>query len=144
MSANRLLSSDLHMGSPIYSSSGEKIGRLRFTISDPEPPYEVRQLIIEKGMLLQRDASIPVEAVQASEKSGIRLSLSSAQVLELPEFTEGRFFQNQREGPREGPREGHRDHPRDYHREGGPSGAGKRGRRQGRRGHHSDRQGPGR
>jgi len=132
------------MGSPIYSSSGEKIGRLRFTVSDPEPPFAVRQLIIEKGMLLQRDASVPIEAVQASEKSGIRLSLTSAQALELPEFTEGRFFQGPREGPREGVREGHRDNSRDFHREGGSSGAGKRGRRQGRRGHYSDRQGPGR
>ncbi|MGI5843614.1 MAG: hypothetical protein ACOX9B_05495 [Candidatus Xenobium sp.] len=140
MSANRLLSSDLHMGSPIYSSNGEKIGRLRFTVSDPEPPFEVRQLIIEKGMLLQRDATVPVEAVLASEKSGIRLNLTSAQALDLPEFTEGRFFQ----GSREGMREGHRDSARDFHREGGSSGAGKRGRRQGRRGHYSDRQGSGR
>ncbi len=135
MSANRLLSSDLHMGSPIYSANGEKIGRLRFTVSDPEPPYSVRQLIIEKGMLLQRDATIQVEAVLASEKSGIRLLLTNEQILEMPEFAEGRWFQGHREVSREGPREG----PREFHREGGMPGSGKRGRRQGRRGHHSDR-----
>ena len=123
------------MGSPIYSANGEKIGRLRFTISDPEPPYAVRQLIVEKGMLLQRDATVPVEAVLASEKSGIRLLLTNEQILECPEFAEGRWFQGQREyrepmpmpmGPREG----------------GGGGVGKRGRRSGRRGHHGDRPGP--
>ncbi len=145
LSANRLLSSDLHMGSPIYSANGEKVGRLRFTISDPEPPYAVRQLIIERGMLLQRDATIPVESVLASEKSGIRLLLTNEQLLEMPEFAEGRWFQGHREGPRESSRESApREGVRDFHREGGLGGPGKRGRRQGRRGHHPDRANPGR
>lgn len=135
MSAHRLLSSDLHMGSPVYSAQGEKIGRLRFTISDPEPPFPVRQLILEKGMLLHRDVAVPIEAVLASEKSGIRLVLTNEQLQEMPEFTEGRWFQGQREYREPGPPTG-----------GGPVGGGgnKRGRRSGRRGHHPDRSGPGR
>lgn len=126
-----MLSSDLHMGSPMYSSNGEKIGRLRFTISDPEAPFAVRHLVIEKGMLLHRDVTIPIEAVKASEKSGLILNLSSDELQEMPEFTEGRWFQGQREyrdndgdrGPSRGPG-------------GGGGGGGKRGRRSGRRGQH--------
>lgn len=129
-----MLSSDLHMGSPMYSSNGEKIGRLRFTISDPEPPFAVRQLVIEKGMLLHRDVTVPIEAVHASEKSGIILNVTSDQLQEAPEFTEGRWFQGQRE---------YRDHDNDRGPGGGGGGrgpggggGGKRGRRSGRRGHH--------
>lgn len=118
------------MGSPIYSANGEKIGRLRFTISDPEPPFAVRQLIIEKGMLLHRDVTVPIEAVLASEKSGLRLRLTNEQLQEMPEFTEGRWFQGQREYREPGPPSGPG---------GGGGGGGKRGRRSGRRGHHSDR-----
>lgn len=134
MTDNRMLSSDLHMGSPMYSSNGEKIGRLRFTISDPEAPYAVRQLVIEKGMLLHRDVTIPIEAVKASEKSGLILSLSSDELQEMPEFVEGRWFQG---GHRE-----YRDHDRGPGPDRGPGGpgggggGGKRGRRSGRRGHH--------
>lgn len=126
MASNPLLSSDLHMGSPVYASNGEKIGRLRFTVSDPEPPHAVRQLVVEKGMLLHRDTMIPVEAIKSSEMSGIRLGLNAEQIQELPEFIETRWFQRESGGGGGGGQGG----------QGGQGGRDKRGRRSGRRGHH--------
>lgn len=105
MTAQKLKASDLHMGTPIYSSDGQKVGLLRFVILDPES-CDVRQLVIEKGMTLERDAVAPVTALRAVRHSGLFLNLTANQVAELPEFAEQEYLQ--RDGAGGGGRKGRR------------------------------------
>lgn len=86
---------DLHVGSSIYSSEGEKIGRLRFMMVDPESEM-VSHLIVEKGMLLSQDVLAPVTSVSNVLHRGIFLTLTSEAVLSLPEFNEVRYLQRER------------------------------------------------
>jgi uncharacterized protein YrrD len=82
---------EFHMGSPIYTADGQKVGRLRFVVADPET-YDLLYLVIEKGMLLSRDVLAPQELIREVKKSGIVLNASPEQVQELPDFVEARYL----------------------------------------------------
>ena len=125
---------DLHVGSAVYSSDGEKVGRLRFMVVDPDSET-VSHLVLEKGMLLSQDVLAPVTNVNELKYRGIFLSLSSEAVLALPEFNEGRYLQRERG---QGGHEGHhqdrgRDDRGDRGDRGDGGGANNGGHRRGRR-----------
>ena len=126
---------DLHVGSAVYSSEGEKVGRLRFMMVDPDSET-VSHLILEKGMLLSQDVLAPVTSVNQILYRGIFLGLSSEEVLALPEFNEARYLQRERaQGGGEG-REGrphHHDRGDRDNRDRGEGGGGGGGHRRGRR-----------
>lgn len=103
---------DLHVGSAVYSSQGEKVGRLRFIMVDPES-QAVSHLVLEKGMLLSQDVLAPVETVQQLLFRGIFLSLSSEQVLQLPAFDEMRYIQRERMLGNTGEGRGYNDRDRE-------------------------------
>src|ERR1022692_4754362 len=86
---------DLHVGSAVYSSNGEKVGRLRFMMVDPDSET-VSHLVLEKGMLLSQDVLAPVTSVNQLLYRGIFLNLTSEAVLALPEFNEARYLQRER------------------------------------------------
>lgn len=86
---------DLHVGSAVYSKEGEKVGRLRFMMVDPGE-QSVSHLVLEKGMLLHSDVLAPVLSVERILYRGIFLNISSEDVLNLPEFQEGRYLARER------------------------------------------------
>lgn len=86
---------DLHVGSAVYSKEGEKVGRLRFMMVDPGE-QSVSHLVLEKGMLLHSDVLAPVLSVEKILYRGIFLNISSEDVLNLPEFQEGRYLARER------------------------------------------------
>ena len=86
---------DLHVGSAVYSKEGEKVGRLRFMSVDPGSE-SVSHLVLEKGMLLHADVLAPVQSVERILHRGIFLNISSEDVLNLPEFQEGRYLARER------------------------------------------------
>ena len=130
-------SADLHVGSAIYDSRGEKVGRLRFMMVDPDSET-FSHLVLEKGMLLSQDVLAPVSSVQQILYRGIFLNLTSEEVLALPEFNEARYLQRERNhGGHEGRQHHHHDRgdrgdrgDRNDRQEGGGGGGGhRRGRR---------------
>ena len=125
---------DLHVGSAIYSSNGEKIGRLRFMMVDPESEM-VSHLIVEKGMLLSQDVLAPCDTVSSVLHRGIFLTLTSEEVLALPEFNEARYLQRERAHHHHHEGGGHRHHDR--------GDRGDRGDRDHRGGDRGDRDGGG-
>jgi len=112
---------DLHVGSAVYSSRMEKIGRLRFMVVDPDSE-SVSHLVLEKGMLLGHDVLAPVTAVSQVLHRGIFLSLSSEEILALPEFLEHRYLRAGMGGDRDDDREP--GPPRHRDRDRGPGGGG--------------------
>jgi uncharacterized protein YrrD len=120
---------DLHVGSAVYSSQGEKVGRLRFIMVDPDTE-SVSHLVLEKGMMLSQDVLAPVNTVQQLLYRGIFLTLSAAEVRQLPEFNEARYIQRDRMLGNSG--EG-RQYSDRGDREGGQDSRGNNGHRRGRR-----------
>jgi uncharacterized protein YrrD len=124
---------DLHVGSAVYSKEGEKVGRLRFMMVDPGSE-SVSHLVLEKGMLLHSDVLAPVPSVDRILYRGIFLNISSEEVLNLPEFQEGRYLARERHhhnnggdrgerGERGDRDRGEREHmPRHHGHEGGGGG----------------------
>ena len=126
---------DLHVGSAVYSKEGEKVGRLRFMMVDPGSE-SVSHLVLEKGMLLPNDVLAPVHSVERILFRGIFLTISSEDVLALPEFQEGRYLARERHHHSNGGDRGERsDHHVPRHHgghDGGGNGGGGAHRRRGR------------
>jgi sporulation protein YlmC with PRC-barrel domain len=99
---------DLHVGSAVYSKEGEKVGRLRFMMVDPGE-QSVSHLVLEKGMLLHADVLAPVLSVERILYRGIFLNISSEDVLNLPEFQEGRYLARERHNHSNGGDRGDRE-----------------------------------
>ncbi len=83
---------ELHVGSNVYTRTGEKIGRLRFMVVNPTSA-SVSHLVLEKGMMLASDALAPVDSVGRVLHRGIFLNLTKDEVNELPEFAESNYLQ---------------------------------------------------
>ncbi len=115
---------DLHVGSAVYSSKMEKIGRLRFMVVDPDSE-SVSHLVLEKGMLLAHDVLAPVTSVNQVLHRGIFLSITSEEILALPEFLEHRYLTRGRDNDRDDEQPGPRQH-RDRN-DRGPGGGGGHG-----------------
>ena len=109
----------LHVGSNVYTRTGEKIGRLRFMVVNQESA-SVSHLVLEKGMMLNNDVLAPVESVAHVLHRGIFLNLEREQVVELPEFVEKQFHTRESGG--------------NHHEGGGGGGGGRRGKGRYRRG----------
>lgn len=81
----------LHVGAAVYTANGEKVGKLRFVVVEPETEA-VTHLVLERGMMLSRDVLAPIGVVGKVMNRGIFLTISPEEVQELADFTEGRFL----------------------------------------------------
>jgi sporulation protein YlmC with PRC-barrel domain len=81
----------LHVGAAVYTANGEKVGKLRFVVVDPESEV-VTHLVLERGMMLSRDVLAPIGVVGKVMHRGIFLTVSPEEVQELPDFAEGRYL----------------------------------------------------
>ncbi|MBI3930112.1 MAG: PRC-barrel domain-containing protein [Armatimonadetes bacterium] len=120
MSPPRINVSELHVGSAVYARNGEKVGKLRFMVVDPESA-SVSHLVLEKGMMLHHDVLTPVSSVGQVLHRGIFLNLSPDEIRELPDFNESRYLQRER-GEGGGGQGGGGNRDRDRDRDGGGGG----------------------
>ena len=81
----------LHVGAAVYTASGEKVGKLRFVVVEPETEA-VTHLVLERGMMLSRDVLAPIGVVGRVMHRGIFLTISAEEVQELADFAEGRYL----------------------------------------------------
>lgn len=107
MTATQQNTPELHVGSNVYTKNGEKVGRLRFMVVDPDSAT-VSHLVLEKGMMLASDALAPVESVGRVLHRGIFLNLTRADVSELPEFAEDQYLSRDGGGGDRGDRDNNR------------------------------------
>jgi hypothetical protein len=96
-------------------------------VVDPDSE-SVSHLVLEKGMLLGHDVLAPVTSVSQVLHRGIFLSLTSEEILALPEFLEHRYLTRERGGDRDDERQ-HRDRGDRDNRDRGPRDGGGSGHR---------------
>lgn len=83
---------DMPLGLPVYGSGGDNVGKLRFVVAEPQAPYAVKFVVIERGSHLGRDLMIPVENVISTENREIRLNLDTEGVKNCQEFVDSHYF----------------------------------------------------
>lgn len=81
----------LHVGAAVYTANGEKVGKLRFVVVEPETEV-VTHLVLERGMMLSRDVLAPIGVVGRVMNRGIFLTITPEEVQELADFAEGRYL----------------------------------------------------
>lgn len=86
---------ELHVGSSVYTIDGEKVGRLRFIMVDPDSA-SVSHLVIEKSSFLDKDIMVPTESVGQVMHRGIFLTVSIGELLEMDEFPESDYSNRER------------------------------------------------
>ena len=80
-------SPELHVGSNVYTIDGEKVGRLRFIMVDPETA-SISHLVLEKSSFLDKDIMVPTDRVGQVLHRGIYLTANIGELLDMEEFPE--------------------------------------------------------
>ncbi len=75
---------EIRIGSPVECVDGW-VGTVERLVVSPRT-REVTHLIIHRGLLLHRDAAIPIEAVESADEELVRLNLSSAELTSYPPY----------------------------------------------------------
>ena len=88
-------SPELHVGSNIYTIDGEKVGRLRFIMVDPESA-SVSHLVVEKSSFLNHDVMVPTDRVGQVLHRGIFLTTSIGELVDMEEFPESAYTGRER------------------------------------------------
>lgn len=132
-------SPELHVGSNVYTIDGEKVGRLRFLMVDPDTA-SVSHLVLEKSSYINADVMIPTDRVGQVLNRGIYLTANLGEIIDMEEFPES-AYSGQRGGGGGERQERDRNDRQDGNREGrgdrGNSGGGG-GRRNKRYRRHRD------
>ena len=81
---------ELHVGSNVYTIDGEKVGRLRFIMVDPETA-SVSHLVLEKSSFLEKDIMVPTDRVGQVLHRGIFLTANIGELLDMEEFPESDY-----------------------------------------------------
>lgn len=88
---------ELHVGANVYTLEGEKVGRLRFLIVDPEAA-SYSHLVLEKGGSLEHDTMIPIARVKEVLHRGIYLNARRPELNEMEEFPESLYAGRSHDG----------------------------------------------
>lgn len=91
-------SPELHVGSNVYTIDGEKVGRLRFLMVDPDTA-SVSHLVLEKSSYVNADVMIPTDRVGQVLNRGIYLTANLGEIIDMEEFPEA-AYSGQRGGDR--------------------------------------------
>lgn len=123
-------SPELHVGSNVYTIDGERVGRLRFLMVDPDTA-SVSHIVLEKSNYLTHDVMVPTDRVGQILNRGIFLTANLGELLDMEEFPESAYTGRQAErGERSEPRpEARQERDRDRGGNGGGNRRNKRYRR---------------
>lgn len=89
-------SPELHVGSNVYTIDGEKVGRLRFIMVDPDTA-SVSHLVLEKSSFLEKDVMVPTDRVGQVLHRGIFLTANIGELLDMEEFPESEYGGRERD-----------------------------------------------
>jgi len=78
------------VGSNVYTIDGEKVGRLRFIMVDPETA-SISHLVLEKSSFLEKDIMVPTERVGQVLHRGIFLTANIGELVDMEEFPESDY-----------------------------------------------------
>jgi uncharacterized protein YrrD len=76
---------EIRRGVPVITGEDEEVGRVDRVLMTPGTG-DVAGLIVRKGLLLRRDALIPIEAVVYADENEVRVRLGRDELNELPEY----------------------------------------------------------
>jgi uncharacterized protein YrrD len=78
---------DVKLGMDVYAQNDAHVGKVdRIIVA--RSGGAVQSLVIHKGFFFSRDVFVPLEHVRSVEDDGVHLSLTKAQLDQLPEFRE--------------------------------------------------------
>ena len=77
------------IGADVYTTDGQA-GKLMKVVIDPDTE-RITHLIVEKGLFQKTDRVVPIETLGDTSDEGIRLTLSTAELEQLPHYTESQF-----------------------------------------------------
>lgn len=83
-------SPELHVGSNVFTIDGEKVGRLRFIMVDPETA-SVSHLVLEKSSFVDKDIMVPTDRVGQVLHRGIYLTANIGELVDMEEFPESSY-----------------------------------------------------
>lgn len=83
-------SPELHVGSNVYTIDGEKVGRLRFLMVDPDTA-SVSHLVLEKSSYVNADVMVPTDRVGQVLNRGIYLTANVGELIDMEEFPEAAY-----------------------------------------------------
>ncbi len=83
-------SPELHVGSNCYTIDGEKVGRLRFLVVDPDTA-SVSHLVLEKSSYIHNDVMVPTDRVGQVLNRGIFLTANLGELIDMEEFPESAY-----------------------------------------------------
>lgn len=83
-------SPELHVGSNCYTIDGEKVGRLRFLVVDPDTA-SVSHLVLEKSSYIHADVMVPTDRVGQVLNRGIYLTANLGELIDMEEFPESAY-----------------------------------------------------
>lgn len=89
-------SPELHVGSNVYTIDGERVGRLRFLMVDPDTA-SVSHIVLEKSNYLTHDVMVPTDRVGQILNRGIFLTANLGELLDMEEFPESAYTGRQAE-----------------------------------------------
>ncbi len=83
-------SPELHVGANVYTIDGEKVGKLRFIMVDPDTA-SISHLVLEKSSYVTADVMIPTERVGQVLNRGIYLTATLGELIDMEEFPEAAY-----------------------------------------------------
>jgi uncharacterized protein YrrD len=81
---------EFKQGANVYTSDGQKAGRLDRVVIDPMSK-EVTHLVVTRGFLFRHDKVIPTDWVKSAAEDRVELSETEESLEAAPEFTERHF-----------------------------------------------------
>jgi hypothetical protein len=88
-------SPELHVGSNVYTIDGEKVGRLRFIMVDPDTA-SISHLVLEKSSFLEKDVMVPTDRVGQVLHRGIFLTANIGELVDMEDFPESEYGSRER------------------------------------------------
>ncbi len=83
-------SPELHVGANVYTVDGEKVGKLRFIMVDPDTA-SISHLVLEKSSYVNADVMIPTARVGQVLNRGIYLTATLGELIDMEEFPESAY-----------------------------------------------------
>lgn len=83
-------SPELHVGANVYTIDGEKVGKLRFIMVDPDTA-SISHLVLEKSSYVTNDVMVPTDRVGQVLNRGIYLTATLGELIDMEEFPESAY-----------------------------------------------------
>lgn len=90
---------DLQMGLAVYCSDGEKVGALRFIITENDPPYDIQYVLVDRTDGIEGGMLVEKASIASVDENAVKLSIPSCAFYDLPPFVESDWFYQHSSAP---------------------------------------------